>query len=115
MTESGNSKMSFYNYAAYRNCGSVIIVEARFEDPDVIELAASDLPIVVLDHVFSGCVSVMTDNVESMVEIVHYLVGKGHRKIRIYPRSGKWFHHSEAYPPGFYKGCMELGIRTREE
>ena len=24
--------------------------------PDVVELAASDLPMVVLDHVFSGCV-----------------------------------------------------------
>ena len=63
----GESEMSFYNHAAYRNCDGVIIMEARFEDPDVVELAASDLPMVVLDHVFSGCVSVMSNNEKSMV------------------------------------------------
>lgn len=110
----GNSKMSFYNYAAYRNCDGVIIMEARFEDPDVVELAASDLPIVVLDHVFSGCVSVMTDNVESMVEIVHYLVGKGHRKIAFIHGQENGFITQKRIA-GFYKGCMELGIRTPEE
>ncbi|HOQ07605.1 MAG TPA: LacI family DNA-binding transcriptional regulator [Clostridiales bacterium] len=110
----GNYKMSFYSHSAYRNCDGVIIMEARFEDPDVVELAASDLPIVVLDHVFSGCVSVMTDNVASMVEIVHYVAGMGHRKIAfIHGQENGYITQKRI--EGFYKGCMELGIRTPAE
>lgn len=110
----GSSKMSFYSHSAYRNCDGVIIMEARFEDPDVVELAASDLPIVVLDHVFSGCVSVMTDNVESMVEIIHFVVSRGHRKIAFIHGQENGFITQKRIA-GFYKGCMELGIRTPEE
>lgn len=110
----GNSKMSFFNHSAYRNCDGVIIMEARFEDPDVVELAASDLPIVVLDHVFSGCVSVMTDNVQSMVEIIHYIASKGHRKIAFIHGQENGFITQKRIE-GFYKGCMELGIRIPAE
>ena len=110
----GESEMSFYNHAAYRNCDGVIIMEARFEDPDVVELAASDLPMVVLDHVFSGCVSVMSNNVKSMVEIIHYVVGKGHRKIAYIHGQENGFITQKRIA-GFYKCCMELGIRIPEE
>ncbi len=110
----GDSEMSFYSHAAYRNCDGVIIIEARFEDPDIVELAASDLPVVVLDHVFPGRVSIMSENVESMVEIMHYVVGKGHRKIAFIHGQENGFITQKRIA-GFYKGCMELGIRTPEE
>lgn len=110
----GSSKISFYHHAIYRSCDGVVIAQARFEDPDVVELATSDLPIVVIDHVFHGRVSIMSDNVRSMVEIMRYVVGQGHRKVA--------FIHGEERSAvtqkrieGFYKGCMELGIRTPEE
>lgn len=110
----GDKKISFYRYALYRNCDGVVIAQARFENPEVVELATSDLPIVVLDHVFPGRVSVMTENVQSMVEILQYVVSQGHRKIA--------FIHGEDNSivtqkriSGFYKGCMELGIQTSEE
>ncbi len=110
----GNSEISFYRHATYRNCDGVIITEARFEDPYIVELAASDLPIVVLDHVFPGRVSIMSENVESMVEIMSYVVSKGHRKIAFIHGQESGFTTQKRIA-GFYKGCMELGIRTPEE
>lgn len=110
----GDKKISFYRYATYRNCDGVIIAQARFEDPDVVELATSDMPIIVLDHIFPGRVSIMSENQQSMVEILRYVTDMGHRKIA--------FIHGEESSivtqkriSGFYKGCMELGIRTSEE
>ncbi|MFA5675960.1 MAG: LacI family DNA-binding transcriptional regulator [Christensenellales bacterium] len=110
----GSSEISFYHYAVYRNCDGVIIAQARYEQTGVVELATSDLPIVVLDHVFPGRVSIMSENVQSMVEIMWYAAGMGHRKIA--------FIHGEERSTvtqkrisGFYKGCMELGIRAPEE
>lgn len=110
----GNAKISFYRHAACRNCDGVVIAQARFEDPYIAELATSDMPIVVLDHVFSGRVSVMSENLQSMVEIMRYVVGMGHRKIAFIHGEERGFVTQERIA-GFYKGCMELGIRTPEE
>lgn len=109
-----NSKISFYRHAAYRNCDGVIIAQARFEDPHIVELAASNLPIVVLDHVFPGRIAIMSENVGSMVEIIRYVVGMGHRKIAFIHGEERGFVTQERIA-GFYKGCMEMGIRTPEE
>ncbi|HPK15837.1 MAG: hypothetical protein BWY35_00843 [Firmicutes bacterium ADurb.Bin248] len=68
----GEADISFYRHALYRSCDGVVIAQARFEDPNVVDLAASALPIVVIDHVFPERVSVMSENVQSMVEIMRY-------------------------------------------
>lgn len=110
----GNSKTSFYNHATYRNCDGIVIAQARFENPGIVELAASNLPIVVLDHVFPGRISIMSENVQSMVDIIRYVVGMGHRKIAFIHGEERGFVTQERIA-GFYKGCMEMGIRTPEE
>ena len=68
----GEADIGFYRHALYRSCDGVVIAQARFEDPNVVDLAASALPIVVIDHVFPERVSVMSENVQSMVEIMRY-------------------------------------------
>lgn len=110
----GNSEMSFLKHASYRSCDGVVIAQARFEDPQVVELATCDLPTVVIDHVFSECPSIMSENVRSMTEILEYVNRLGHRRIA--------FIHGEEQSAvtqkrlsGFYKGCMELGIKVPEE
>jgi len=110
----GTSETSFYKHACYRSCDGVVIAQARFEDPQVVELATSELPAVVLDHVYSGCPSIMTDNVQGMAEILRYVTGMGHTRIA--------FIHGEERSAvtqkrlsGFYKACMELGIKVPDE
>ncbi len=110
----GNSKISFYHHAAYRNFDGVIIAQAQFEDADVAQLAAGSLPVVVIDHVFPGRVSIMSENVQGMVEIIRYAAGMGHRKIAfIHGEEGRTVTQKRI--EGFYKGCMESGIRAPEE
>lgn len=110
----GNSEMSFLKHASYRNCDGVVIAQARFEDPQVVELATSELPTVVIDHVFSECPSIMSENVRSMEEILAYVSEMGHTRIA--------FIHGEERSAvtqkrlsGFYKACMGLGIKVPEE
>ncbi len=110
----GNSKISFYHHAAYRNFDGVVIAQAQFEDPDVANLAASGIPVVVIDHVFPGCVSIMSENVQGMTEIIRFAAGMGHRKIAfIHGEKGRTVTQKRI--EGFYKGCMEMGIKTPEE
>lgn len=110
----GTGEMSFYTHASYRSCDGVIIAQARFEDPQVVQLVTSELPAVVIDHVFPGCPSIMTENVQSMSEILRYVTGMGHTRIA--------FIHGEERSivtqkrlSGFYKACMEQGIKVPEE
>lgn len=110
----GDLKISFYRHAVYRNCDGIVIAQARFEDPDVVELATSDMPIVVLDHIFPKRVSIMSENIQSMVEILSYVVSQGHRKIAFIHGQDDSIVTQKRIA-GFYKGCMELGIRTSEE
>ena len=51
-----NRKMSYYEHCRYRNFEGVAIVCADFNDPDVLELMNSDLPVVKIDYVhqYSG-------------------------------------------------------------
>ena len=105
----GTSKMSFYRHAAYRYCDGVVIAQARFEDPFIAELVVSDLHIVVIEHVFSGCVSVMSENVRSMVEIIRYVAGMGHRKIAfIHGEERGSLHRSELR--GFTRAVWNRGF-----
>lgn len=110
----GEKKISFYRYAVYRNCDGVVIAQARFENPEVVELATSNLPIVVLDHVFPGRVSVMSENQQGMVEILRHVADKGHRKIAFIHGQDSSIVTQKRIG-GFYKGCMEVGIQTSEE
>jgi LacI family transcriptional regulator len=110
----GDEKISYYQYALYRNCDGVVIAQAEFAEPDVVELATSDLPVVVLDHIFPGRVSIMSENQESMVDILRHVVGKGHWKIAFIHGQDDSIVTQKRIA-GFYKGCMELGIQSSEE
>ena len=46
-----NRKMSYYEHCRYRNFEGVAIVCADFNDPDVMELMNSELPVVTIDYV----------------------------------------------------------------
>ena len=46
-----NRKMSYYDHCRYRNFEGVAIVCADFNEPDVVELMNSELPVVTIDYV----------------------------------------------------------------
>ena len=61
-----NRKMSYYEHCRYRNFEGVVIVCANFDDPDVIELMNSEIPVVTIDYVHHNCTAVSSNNIQGM-------------------------------------------------
>lgn len=104
----GGRHTSYVQHCLYRGVDGVIIACVDFTDPQVLELAESGIPLVTIDHVFNNRLAVISDNVSGLEKLVHYVYGKGHRKIA--------FLHGENITvtrnrlAGFYRACEELGL-----
>ena len=103
---------SYYDHAKRRNLDGVVAIQADFDSANVIRLASSDRPTVVIDHVYECCDCVSSDNRASMEQIVRYVYDRGHRQIACI--TGQPGAVSRERLAGFYKGCAELGIRVPE-
>jgi len=77
----GRNHMSYLEHCKYRGFDGVMIACVDFFDPQVVELVRSNLPLVTIDHVFNNRISVMSDNVGGMQQLVEYVYAMGHRKI----------------------------------
>ena len=106
--ESGN----YYEHTRRRNLDGVIVIQADFDSAEVIRLAASSMPSVIIDHMYEGCDCVGSDNREGMAQIVRYAREKGHTRIACI--AGERGAVSSERTAGFYKACAELGIRVPE-
>jgi DNA-binding LacI/PurR family transcriptional regulator len=105
-----NGRETYYDHARRRNLDGVIVIQANFESQDVIHLAGSDIPTVVIDHIYEGCDCVSGDNRASMERIVQFAYDRGHRKIAFI--TGQESAVTRERLGGFYKICAELGIRV---
>ena len=76
-----NRKLSYYEHCRYRNFEGIVIVCANFDDPDVVELMNSDLPVVTIDYVHQNCSAVCSNNIQGMQDLVTYIYQMGHRRI----------------------------------
>ena len=110
---STGSGLSYYEHARQRSLDGVIVVQADFEASGIIRLATSNIPTVIIDHVYDGCDCVISDNRASVEQIVRHVWDRGHRRIAII-HGGKNAVSSERLA-GFYKICAELGIRVPVE
>ncbi len=75
------NRMSYLEHARYRGFDGVVIACVNFSDPEVRELIESELPVVTIDHIFQGRISVHSDNVDGIRQLVTYCYSQGHRKI----------------------------------
>lgn len=74
--------MRYLEHCRYRGYDGVILACIDFNDPDVVELAMSNIPVVTIDHVFDNRTAIISDNVSGIRELVTYIYGEcGHRKI----------------------------------
>ena len=109
----GRRGTSYLQHCLYRGVDGVVIASADFKDPMVLELVNSSLPVVTLDHVFNDHISVVSDNIRGMEELVRHVIAKGHRRLA--------FIHGEKTSvtvnrlAGFHKTCEELGVPVRDE
>lgn len=74
-------RMTYLEHCRYRGFDGVALACIDFDDPEVIELVQSDIPLVTIDHIFNNRIAVVSDNVLGIRSLVEYVYGKGHRKI----------------------------------
>lgn len=107
------NSMSYLDHAKYRGFDGICIACVDFYDPEVIELARSDIPIVTIDHVFNNRMVVISDNVRGMEDLVDYCCDMGHRKIAYI--HGADSAVTQARLSSFYKTTYERGITIPDE
>lgn len=107
------NRMSYLNHARYRGVDGIVIACIDFYDPEVVELVRSDIPIVTIDHVFNNRISVISDNVKGMRDLLTYVYEKGHRKVAYI--HGTDSAVTQARISSFYKTAEELGIEVPDE
>ena len=108
----GQRQTSYLQHCRYRGVDGVVIASADFDDPVVTELVQSDLPVVTIDHIFNNRISVMSDNLQGMGELVRYVAAKGHRRIAVI--HGELTSVTQNRLTGFHRACEELGIDVPE-
>lgn len=102
-------KMSYLEHCRFRGLDGVIIACIDYSDPEVIELVNSDLPIVTIDHVFNDRISILSDNVKGIGDLVHYIYSCGHRKIS-YIHGADLSSVTRSRLSSFYRTVEELGL-----
>ena len=74
-------RMSYLEHSIYRGMDGVMIAVADYKDKEVIELLQSALPVVAIDYVYNGRISIVSSNVSGMRELLEYIYAQGHRRI----------------------------------
>lgn len=72
---------TYLEHCRYRGLDGVVIACIHFDNPEVIELVESDVPVVTIDHKYNGHIAVMSNNFAGMKELVEYVISMGHKKI----------------------------------
>ncbi len=110
---SAKKATTYLQHCQYRGVDGVVIACVDFNDPQVLELVNSRLPVVTIDHVFNNRAAVLSDNVRGMEELVRYVYAKGHRRIAFI--HGERTTVTENRLTGFYRACDALGLEIPEE
>ncbi len=109
----GGRTMTYLEHCHYRGVDGAVIACVDFNDPQVVELVNSDVPVVTIDHVFNNRMAVLSDNVNGLSALVRYAYANGHRRIAFI--HGERTAVTENRLAGFYKSCAELGLQIPEE
>lgn len=106
-------KMSYLEHTRYRGFDGVVIANINFYAPEVEELVRSEIPIVTIDHVFNNRISIISDNVKGMRDLLTYIYEQGHRKIAYIHGADSSVTQSRL--SSFYRTAEELSLKIPDE
>ena len=109
----GRKPTTYLQHCLYRGVDGVVVACVDFNDPQVVELVNSSLPVVTIDHIFNNRVAVVSDNVVGMEALVRHVYAMGHRRIAFI--HGERTTVTENRLTGFYRACAELGLEVPDE
>ena len=108
------SEMSTYlQQARYRKYDGIIIASADFRDPEVVELAESEIPVLAIDYSYPNRSSVHSDNVDGGYTLTRHLLKLGHKKIAVIHGEDTLVTRSRLN--GFYRAMKEAGVTVKSE
>lgn len=107
------SRMTYLEHSRYRGFDGVALACIDFNDPEVVELVQSDIPVVTIDHIFNNCIAVVSDNVSGIQSLLEYIYRQGHRKIA-------YIHGAESAVTtnrvsSFFRTAERLGLDVPDE
>ncbi len=107
------NRMTYLEHCRKHAFDGVVLASIDFGSREVQELVASEIPLVTIDYVFNNRISVMSDNVGSMTEMMEYIISKGHRKIAyLY---GNPSAVTSGRLAGFFRSAERHGITIPDE
>ncbi len=108
-----NNRMNYLERCLYRGFDGVVIACVNFQDPQVLELVNSGIPVVTVDYVFQGTSAIVSNNIKGMKDIISYVYDKGHRKIAFIHGSSTLVTRNRI--SAFYKEMEQRGIEVLDE
>lgn len=112
-SKNAKNRRSYLEHAKHRGVDGVVIACIDFHDPEIVELAKSDIPVVTIDYLFNNRISVVSDNVDGMQRLFTYAYEKGHRRIAYI--HGADSAVTQCRLTSFYKTAKDLGVEIPDE
>lgn len=109
----GDQPTSYVKHCRYRGLDGIVIACVDFNDPRILELVDSNIPLVTIDHIFEGRTAILSDNVNGVDTLVRYAYSKGHRKIAFL--HGENTAVTRGRLTGFHQACKGLGLEIPPE
>jgi len=109
----GKNTVTLLQNCKFRGIEGICIACVEQGDPEVQELAMSNIPIVSIDYILPNSACVMSDNKNDMAKLVRYIYSMGHRKIAYI--HGTDSHVTRERLAGYIETMKELGLGVRSE
>lgn len=110
----GDQTITLLQNCKFRGIEGVCIACVEPDDPEVIELAKSDIPVVSIDYIFPGRGCILSDNKNDMSELVRYIYSMGHRKIA-YIHGNLKADVTKLRIEGYVNTLKSLGLEVKPE
>ncbi len=107
------NRLTFLEQCRQHGVDGVVLASIDFGSEEVRELIMSDIPLVTIDHVFDNRISVMSDNVGSMSELMEFVISRGHRRIAYL--HGNPSTVTSGRLAGFFRTAERFGITIPDE
>ncbi|MDY5729925.1 MAG: LacI family DNA-binding transcriptional regulator [Eubacteriales bacterium] len=107
------TKMSYLEHSKYRKVDGICVVCCNYEDPQIIELAQSELPFISIDQQVNHQDCVVSENYAGMKQLTDYVIEKGHQLIAYVHGEGGTSQKERIL--GFCKSLEEHGIPLPKE
>ncbi len=75
------NNMTYLEHSRFRGFDGVMIACIDFNEPQVLELMRSDIPVVTIDYTFNNTIAILSNNEKGMEDLTQYICDMGHTKI----------------------------------